>query len=297
MMRPPAPVILVDWGTTNRRATLVGPGGAVLGRVSDGLGVRSVPAGGFDEAVAGLRTALGDHPMLLAGMIGSARGWREAPYLACPVALDDLADAIVWVEPGRTGIVPGACVAAERGGPDVMRGEEVQVLGAVAAGAIPPDALVCHPGTHTKWMRVAGGRLAWFRTRMTGELFALLREHSLLAARLTGEAEDDADFRRGVRRALDGGDLLGDLFQIRVREVLKLDLGSPASFASGLLIGSDVASGIAAGPEGVVHVLGQPSLGALYAAALAEAGRQTLVHRDEPAFLRGMQALADRVLT
>ena len=99
--------IAVDWGTTNRRAYAVDRSGAVTETFRDGHGIMNVPAGGFEDAVAEIRRKLGDLPMLLAGMIGSNRGWKEAPYVPCPADAAELADAILWLEPGRLGIVPG----------------------------------------------------------------------------------------------------------------------------------------------------------------------------------------------
>jgi 2-dehydro-3-deoxygalactonokinase len=163
--------IAVDWGTTNRRAYLIDASGRLVDTFADELGLMSVPEGGFDAAGAEIRQRLGERPMLLAGMVGSNRGWREAPYAPAPAGVEDLARAILWIEPGRTGIVPGVSQSGADGA-DVMRGEEVQVLGAVAAGHVPPDTLICHPGTHAKWIRMESGRITSFRTMMTGELFS-----------------------------------------------------------------------------------------------------------------------------
>src|SRR5215210_3466403 len=107
--------IAVDWGTTNRRAWLIGDDGEVSDSFEDDLGLLAVPEGGFPAAAAAIRHRLGDHPMILAGMVGSNRGWREAPYVRCPAGADALAGAIAWIEPGRTGIVPGVCQAGTDG--------------------------------------------------------------------------------------------------------------------------------------------------------------------------------------
>src|SRR3954454_19481346 len=165
--------IAVDWGTTNRRAYLVDSQGRNAGEFEDDKGVLSVAAGGFPDAVAEIRQRLGDWPLLLAGMIGSKRGWGEAPYVPCPAGIEQLADGLV--RPGeREAIVPGVSYVGE-GRADVMRGEEVQLLGAVAAGLIDPMGLVCHPGTHNKWATLRHGQISGFRTVMTGELFSLLK--------------------------------------------------------------------------------------------------------------------------
>ena len=286
--------IAVDWGTTNRRAYLLDGRGMLKDSFADDCGLMGVPAGGFDRAVAEIRGRLGDRPMLLAGMVGSNKGWREAPYAPCPAGAGDLAGAILWVEEGRTGIVPGVC---QRGpaGADVMRGEEVQILGAVAKGLVPADATICHPGTHAKWIRVEGGRIVSFRTMMTGELFSLLKKHSILADQLQGEVQPDAGFDTGVTEALAGTDILSGLFRVRARRLLGEEQGEPASYASGLLIGGDVHAGLAmhTDPNAPVALIGRLDLCALYAAALEKNGVRTTQLDGAQAFLAGMQLLAE----
>jgi 2-dehydro-3-deoxygalactonokinase len=248
--------IAVDWGTTNRRAYAIDRDGSVSGRIEDSRGLMAVAPGGFAAAAAEIRDALGDRPMLLAGMIGSNRGWREAPYLPCPADARALASGILWIDPGRTGIAPGVCQQGAAGA-DVMRGEEVQALGAVAAGLVPDDGLICHPGTHAKWISMESGRIAGFRTMMTGEMFALLRDHSILSGQLQGDAETSESFAAGVAEALEGADLLASLFGIRARKLLGGGR-SDASYASGLLIGSDVRAGLQFHPAAAVALVGAP---------------------------------------
>ena len=284
-------LVTIDWGTTNRRIFLLDAEGTVVRREADTLGVTAVPAGGFPAEMARLRDRFGDVPFLLAGMIGSNRGWVEAPYLPCPVRVEDLRESLLWVEPGRTAIVPGACMAAGRA--DVMRGEEVQLLGAVAAGLVAPDALLCLPGTHAKWARVTDGALAGFRTVMTGEMFALLRAHSLLAPQLSGEVADGASFREGVAQGLEEGALLSDLFGTRARMLLgQLRTEDAASYVSGLLLGADLRIGLGGAPDGPIGLIGDPVLTRLYGAALDEAGRSHQEVDGERAFLAGMAIVA-----
>lgn len=284
--------IAVDWGTTNRRAYAVDEDGRVLDWLEDDRGLLAVPPGGFDAAVAELRERLGDRPMLLAGMVGSKRGWREAPYVPCPASAADLAAAILWIEPGRTGIVPGVSQSGPAGA-DVMRGEEVQVLGAVAAGLVPGDGLICHPGTHAKWVVIRSGRIDAFRTMMTGELFGLLREHSILAEQLQGEVSPDAAFGEGAAEGLAGAELLSALFGLRARHLLGESGAGAASYASGLLIGADVRSGLGLKTGGPVSLIGRPDLCALYAAALAIAGQEASQVDGADAFLAGIRLLTE----
>jgi 2-dehydro-3-deoxygalactonokinase len=284
--------IAVDWGTTNRRAYQIGPGGVLTDSFEDELGLLAVPRGGFEAAVDEIRDRLGDRPMLLAGMVGSNRGWREAPYVPCPAANEDLARAILWVEPGRTGIVPGVSQSGAAGA-DVMRGEEVQVLGAVAAGLVPADTLICHPGTHAKWIVMAGGRIQSFRTMMTGEIFSLLTRHSILADQIKDEVSPDDGFLAGVAEGLGGKDILSTLFGVRARHLLGESKGDAASWVSGLLIGSDVRAGLALHPMGSVALIGRPELCELYAAALAQAGRESSDLDGAEAFLAGIHKLTE----
>jgi 2-dehydro-3-deoxygalactonokinase len=287
--------IAVDWGTTNRRGYLVDSGGRLTDEMEDGHGILAVGAGGFEGAVEALRQRLGDRPLLMAGMIGSNRGWVEAPYVPCPAGLDELAANVRWVDPDRTAIVPGVCYS-NGSAADVMRGEEVQLLGAVAAGMIGPDALVCHPGTHNKWVRVEGGRIVSFRTIMTGELFNLLKAHSILADLLAQPAGANAAFREGVRHGLDHDDLTAELFSVRARVLLdKAPRQDAASYTSGLLIGTDLRVGLRAAPAGEIAVMGRPELTGLFAAALDVAGREANEIDGEEAFLAGIRQLAERI--
>ena len=289
------PFIAVDWGTTNRRAYRIGAGGALEAEMEDGLGILSVDSGRFPQAVATIRERLGDLPLLLAGMVGSNRGWVEAPYVPCPAGLQDLAERLVWVEPGRVAIIPG--VSLDCGGEaDVMRGEEVQILGAFAESLIGADALVCHPGTHNKWITLAGGRIVHFRTVMTGELFNLLREHSILADLLDGEASPGPAFEAGVRHGLEKDDLLAELFSVRARILLgKQPRDQACSYTSGLLIGSDLRVGLRNSGSGEVVAMGRPELTRLFSAALGYAGRPTREVDGEQAFLCGARRLAELI--
>lgn len=288
--------IAVDWGTTNRRAYLVDASGAVRAQIEDDCGVTAVPERRFESAVGTIVEQLGNRPLLMAGMIGSNRGWREAPYAPCPAGLAEVAAALLWVSDRRVAIVPGLSFR-DGAVADVMRGEEVQIFGLMRMLTAGPERLtVCHPGTHTKWARVEGGRIARFRTAMTGELFDLLREHSLLAPMLRGEVEVGDAFRDGVRRGRADGTLSADLFAIRAKVLLsEIEERHAASLASGLLIGCDLRAGLAEQPKGAVIVLGRPSLTRLYAAALQSEGIETREVDGAEAFVAGMHAIRDTI--
>jgi len=286
--------IAVDWGTTNRRAYRLDGAGKCIGEFEGDQGVLSVPAGGFPTAVAEIRERLGDKPLLLAGMVGSNRGWVEAPYIPCPASLDDLAKAVVRPSE-REAIVPGIKDDAD-GHADVMRGEEVQLLGALAAEFIDADALICHPGTHNKWVIVRRSRIDGFRTVMTGELFSLLKEHSILSDLLGGKVEVGEAFCAGVRLGLANQDLPAELFTVRAQVLLgKAKNEDAASFASGLLIGTDVRIGLSYPTSAEVTVMGRPELTRLYAAAIREANRTANEIDGERCFLAGVVKIAEAI--
>jgi 2-dehydro-3-deoxygalactonokinase len=292
-MRGTEGFIAVDWGTTNRRAYLLDARGTLVAEMEDDKGILAVSAGGFPAAVAELRERLGDRPMLLAGMVGSNRGWIEAPYVPCPAGSDELAAHIVWAEDGRTAIVPGLSFLNDRRA-DVMRGEEVQMFGALAAGLVPRDGLVCHPGTHNKWVSLEAGRVARFRTVMTGELFSLLKEHSILSDLLQRPVRPGGAFEAGVVHGLADEDVTAELFSVRARVLLgRSEREDAASYTSGLLIGADLRTGLRHAGEGEIAVMGRPELTSLYAAALGTAGWTVREVDGEQAFLAGARALAE----
>lgn len=279
------PLLAVDWGTTNRRIYLL-EGDAVLRTERDGMGVTSVPAGGYPAEIAAIRARFGDHPMLLAGMVGSTIGWQVAPYVPVPAGLAALARGLLRMDE-RTAIVPGLSLVDGRRA-DVMRGEEVQLLGAVAAGLAPADALLVQPGTHCKWVSMAAGEITGFTTAMTGELFALLRNHSILSGQLAAPVVDNAAFREGVE---DGRrrDAAATLFGIRPAGLLGLrDDADAGSYCSGVLIGGEVAARLAEDDHDTVHLLADPALGALYASAIRAHGRRAELIDSHAAFVAGI---------
>jgi 2-dehydro-3-deoxygalactonokinase len=275
--------LAIDWGTTNRRIVAIRDGApAEIAR--DDRGVTTIAPGGFEAELAAVRTRMGDLPVLMAGMVGSTLGWRETPYLPVPARLDELAANLLWLD-ARTAIVPGLSFATPEHC-DVMRGEEVQLLGAVAGGLCPADALLAQPGTHCKWATVAGGRITGFVTAMTGELFALLRREGVLARQLGGAVTLSAAFHDGVaagRRR----DLLASLFEIRAAKLLgRRDDADAASYASGLLIGADVAARL--GDHRDVHLIADAPLGPLYAAAVNACGGTPHLIDSQAAFVAGI---------
>ncbi|MES2289209.1 MAG: 2-dehydro-3-deoxygalactonokinase [Pseudomonadota bacterium] len=278
------PLLAVDWGTTNRRVYQVGPGGFATLEHAD-KGVTSIAD--FPAEIVGIRDRFGDLPILMAGMVGSTIGWRLASYVAAPANVADIASHLLHID-DRTAIVPGVSTTDS---PDVMRGEEVQLLGAVAAGLAPENALLVQPGTHSKWVDMEGGRIARFTTAMTGELFALLRQHGILASQLSGEARVDNAFRDGLAEGAKR-DLAASLFGIRAAKLLGVrDDADAASFASGLLIGAEVASRLAHQSDPIVYVVSDPRMAEFYAAAISANGREPRIVDSQAAFIAGITAI------
>ncbi len=269
-------LIAVDWGTSSLRGALLDGDGAVLDEVSAPAGILSVPPGGFADvfqAHFGRWLADTGAPCLISGMAGSRQGWQEAPYCPCPAGFADIAAQMLWLEAGRIALVPG--LSCEEGGvPDVMRGEETQVFGALDLLGLS-DAQLVLPGTHSKWVQVSDGRVTRFRTFMTGELYALLREHSILARTLPeddGELDADA-FRRGLAHARESASLLHAAFSVRTLSLFdRLPAAARPSYLSGLVIGEELRAQTLAPRAQPVVVIGSPALAARYQLALEAQG-------------------------
>jgi 2-dehydro-3-deoxygalactonokinase len=280
--------IAVDWGTSSRRVYLIDEGASVSTECDD-RGAATVTRDAYVDEVAAIRSRFGELPMLLAGMVGSDIGWRKVPYVEAPATLATLAEGLAWVDE-KTAIVPGIC-CRDGARVDVMRGEEVQLLGAAAAGKVPADALLCQPGTHCKWAELKAGAITRFTTAMTGELFSLLSNHGLLARQLTGSVAAGPAFLSGVAEGA-RRDLAASLFTIRARGLLGLlDESDAASFASGILIGADVAARVGANDE--VYIIADLELGALYAAAVDALGGTSHRVDSHAAFVAGISRLWD----
>jgi 2-dehydro-3-deoxygalactonokinase len=250
-------LIGLDWGTSSVRAMLVGAEGRVLAEKAQPWGITRLPEGGFPAAFAALagewRSALPGLPCLACGMVGSRQGWVEAPYCEAPAGADAIAAMLAEVPGAGLRIVPGVVQRGDR--PDVMRGEETQVVGALGDAA---RGLAVLPGTHSKWVRVEAGRIAGFRTFMTGEVFATLRGHTILGAFAPETAAEDAAFARGVLAAHQSDEgLAGLLFSARALVLTdRLEPGGAIAFLSGLLIGDEIRTASTAFAEaGVVPVL------------------------------------------
>lgn len=294
-------MIVVDWGTSSFRAYRLADDGRILDRRSAPRGILTIEAGGFPTALdAEIGGWLADEPgdVVLGGMVGSRQGWVEAPYVDCPADLESIAAAAASVAWGdrRVFIAPGVVARDANGVPDVMRGEEVQILG-IAEALAGEGATVCLPGTHSKWVRVEHGRITGFRTFMTGESYALYRRHSILGRLMPAEdgPHDEPAFLDGVRRCGEPGGLSHHLFGVRSRGLFgDLQPEALSSYLSGLLIGHEIREAIAAAGAGEIHLIAEAALAERYRSALSAFGRESRVHPSDVA-ARGLFRIGRRI--
>ena len=293
--------IFGDWGTSRLRLYLR-QGKMVLDR-RDGPGISALtqsPRDTFLDLVGDWREA-GPSQALLCGMVGSRNGWREAAYAPCPANAADIRERLLHLDADGlpVAIVPGLSCRNALGGPDVMRGEETQILGALS---LNPELakgrhLLALPGTHTKWVVVDDGAITSFLTAPVGEIYALLREHSILAKAAPGDGPESPEgFARGVARIVEHGParLPHLIFETRSRQLLDgLPKDEAMGFLSGLLIASDTATTSSwFGDLGQVSLIGAPALSALYAQAIAAHGGTSVVVDGDAAVLAGLTTLS-----
>jgi 2-dehydro-3-deoxygalactonokinase len=267
-------MIGIDWGTSSFRAFRIVDAG-VTDRIASAFGIMQIAENGFEahlRQAIGPWLAAGETRILMSGMIGSRQGWVEAAYLPCPADTASIAEALTQVPfcGCDLRIVPGLCGTDTVGTPEVMRGEETQIIGAGATG------IVCLPGSHSKWVRVSAcGRIEGFETIMSGEIFAALRKQTILGRMMPEAPHDNAAFDRGVARSGEPGHLLHHLFGVRALGLFdRLAPEQSASYLSGLLIGHEVRAYLLPGAPGSAHVtlLGSENLCALYTRAIIHCG-------------------------
>lgn len=300
-----ARLIALDWGTSSLRAYLLGESGALIDERRQPWGLLHLPEGGFAAALTG---AAGDWlqampalPLIASGMVGSAQGWREAPYASAPADAAALAAQLLRFEalPGvRLHIVPGVRLGSPR--PDVMRGEETQVMGLLARQpALAAQATLVLPGTHSKWVRVQAARIVDFHTYMTGELFALLREHSILgrpAREAGGGPACDEAFDRGVTAVRAAGTAGATALLFSARALVlggQLRAADSLDYLSGLLVGEELRCALSEDSDVEPVLVGDAALCARYRRALALFGRSSQIAGEEAA-AAGLWQIATR---
>jgi 2-dehydro-3-deoxygalactonokinase len=275
-------LIAIDWGSSSFRAYLMSPDGEVLDEVASSDGIASVAAGAYPATLKRLTGRwLDAHaalPAIASGMVGSRHGWREAPYVPCPAGPREVASHLTQVEADgrRVHLAPGLSFADEAGG-DVMRGEETEIFGVADSGA----RLIVLPGSHSKWARVDGDRVVAFKTFVTGELFASVRDHTVAGAfaKAARTKAPGTAFALGVKRGAAAADgkgksgLLGLLFGARSLPLMgALDADDAGEYLSGLLIGAEIGEGRRLFPGEEPHVAGAETLVKRYLAAFGAIG-------------------------
>ena len=291
-------IIGINWGSTNFRAYRIGSDGTVTGTIEQPRGIAGLERAQMQALLEAVVAAWPHAARIYAsGMIGSNIGWSDAGYVACPASPDAIAGHLHATRIGAhaVAIVPGLACRRSDGAPDIMRGEETELLGMVAMGAIPATGLVALPGTHSKWVQLEHGVVVEFMTAMSGEIFDRLTAAGLLASVVEGPAEEGPAFIDGVRAAQDGAGLATLLFGARAR-VIRGDLArrDGASYLRGLLIGAELADVCRQwGPDAFkgVPLIGAAPVCALYALALQELGGSGSAIASQQASTRGFLAL------
>lgn len=290
--------VAVDWGTSNLRAWGIDSTGGIAFSRSSPDGMSRLSREQYPEVLTSLLSGVGDdvEDVLICGMAGARQGWIEAPYLDAPAELSRLAAGAVTPDmPGRLSprILPGVCLR-DLGAEDVMRGEETQLLG---LSALLPgfSGLAVMPGTHSKWALLDGTRLERFSSAMTGEVFELLRTHSVLRHSLGGELEGeerDVGFEAGLDQGLERPErLTATLFKVRAGSLLS-NRSAPwcAGFLSGLLIGAEIGGQRDWIGEAEIPLVGSVGLCGLYQVAFARLGASTRIVDATDATLAGLKA-------
>jgi 2-dehydro-3-deoxygalactonokinase len=289
-----AALIALDWGTTSLRGWLIADDGTILDRRAGGPGILAVTDNDFDGAHRAFVVGWPRLPSIASGMIGSKQGWVEAPYVSCPGGFADLSPGLRATPGGALRIVPGIAWQVPGLAPDVMRGEETQIFGALESD--DASGLFILPGTHSKWARVTAGRIAAFATFMTGEMFAILRQHSILGRLMAADAMPDlnaAAFEAGAEVGLHhGDDLLHRLFEVRTLGLFeRLSAVDAPSYLSGLLIGSEIAAALHRESADAPTLIGARPLCAAYRRVLAAQGIEARI-ADEDVTPRGLWRIA-----
>jgi 2-dehydro-3-deoxygalactonokinase len=297
-----AALIAVDWGTSRLRAFLLDRDGNPLAEADSDQGISKLAPGQHEAVFEQLTRDWPNVPAIMAGMIGSRQGWREAAYLSCPASPAGLAENLLRFDTssGRpVAIVPGVMVRSSARDGDVIRGEETQIIGLL--GRDPRfEGVVILPGTHSKWATVGGGALADFQTFLTGEMFELLSRQSFLRHSVAEGSEEPSTlpgFALGVKRTVNEGlPFLAAIFSVRVRQLLdNVAREDNLAYLSGLVIGGEIAAAKATGrlmPGAVPRIIGNRSLARAYHRAFEIAEHATETIDGSEMVLAGLTHLA-----
>ncbi|HWU50641.1 MAG TPA: 2-dehydro-3-deoxygalactonokinase [Asticcacaulis sp.] len=292
-------LIACDWGTTNFRMFLFGTDGEIIARHAANIGLKNLGVLSFEQALASVMKDDFDRPdlpILLSGMVGSRQGWAEAPYVACPAGLKEIVAGLVAAPSDKlkVKIVPGlSSQNADTGIHNVMRGEETQIYGCAGAKG---EGVFLLPGTHSKWAKLEAGVITGFSSYMTGEMFSLLKSHSILGDLMADDIDDVEAFRLGVDRAMNDKSFLSLIFSVRTEGLFgQIAPQSLSSYMSGLLIGSEVRVEILRHGVRPVGIVGDGTLSKLYKRALEHTGfSDVTIHDGDTASAKGLWAIAQQ---
>ncbi|MDG1273492.1 MAG: 2-dehydro-3-deoxygalactonokinase [Alphaproteobacteria bacterium] len=273
-----------DWGTSNLRFYRLGNSGQIIERRQFSAGVSSIKDNKFEafftKAIQDWLDNYPNIPVIVSGMAGSRQGWKETSYLPCPANIEKIVNKLtpIKLNYGRTiWIAPGLSYTNYQGLHDVMRGEEVQILGALSI-IDRKKKLICLPGSHSKWATVAAGHVLEFHTFITGELFEAIKAGTIIGSMIDPNAWNDDAFIQGIDSVGTSKNILNQLFTVRTKGLFnQLTSTTAGAFLSGLLIGYELAGALAGTRFKKIYLIGDGQLTTLYQKALLHKGLEPKV--------------------
>lgn len=271
--------IACDWGTSNLRVYRLGPNAKIIEKRDFSAGITKIKNKKFEDTFTGATKdwldQYTDIPITISGMAGSRQGWKEVPYLPCPTNIQKIANNLtpIRLQSGRlVWLTPGLSYTNNNGLPDVMRGEEVQILGALS-NINSEKITICLPGSHSKWATVVGEDVTEFNTYITGELFEVIKSHTIVGAMIDPNSWDEKAFVEGIEFSATTNNILNQLFAVRAKGLFnQLTTATAGAFLSGLLIGHELGAALASARFSKVYLIGHGQLTNLYHTALLEKG-------------------------
>ena len=268
-----------DWGTSNLRFYRLGKSGQIIERRQFSAGISTIKNNEFEafftKAIQDWLDNYPTIPVVISGMAGSRQGWRETPYLPCPANIEKIVNKLtpIKLSYGRTiWIAPGLSYTNNQGLHDVMRGEEVQILGALNIIGLKKK-LICLPGSHSKWATVAAGHVSEFSTYITGELFEAIKSGTIIGSMIDPNAWNDEAFIQGIDGVGTSKNILNQLFTVRTKGLFnQLTSTTAGAFLSGLLIGYELTGALAGTRFKKIFLIGDGQLTNLYQKALLHKG-------------------------
>lgn len=296
-------LICVDWGSSNFRAFLLNAQGELIDSIYFDKGILELKPDEFEPILFDLLKYWPKTPVILAGMVGSLKGWRNVKYVTCPVGVKDLSQNLTHItnsQNRKIAIIAGVDRKIVGAQYDVARGEETQVMGAIEliGQELSSEAVFCLPGTHSKWMKIKGKKIVDFSTHMTGELFDVLIKHSILAPQeaMSSESHNDEVFVKGIQCAKADGGLAHHIFSARTNMINgELSQSEIEPYLSGILIGVEIKEMLRAMPDmQQVYLVGNATLNKIYQLALMQFDLSSHIIEGEAAAYTGMNIIAEQ---